>query len=158
MKSPSLNWRIFFVCLAMGVGFSLGVVELTGKETPIPTQTVQDAVRDAMHKKLEHSQKILNGLVTRDFGLIEDAAAKLKTVSLSAPKRIEGDETDNEVYEHFRLEFLRICTLMEEMAKKENLEGSAFAYQSLTANCLACHSYLDQDHEKLIRQKNSPVR
>ena len=40
-----------------------------------------------------------------------------------------------------RIQILRNRT-REEMAKEENLEGAAYAYQNLTANCLACHSYL----------------
>ena len=96
-----------------------------------------------MQAKLVHSQSILNGLVTRDFDSVASAAKAMKKVSLAAPKHIEGDATDNELYNHFRLEFLRITTLMQNMAEQENLEGAAFAYQSLTANCLACHSYLD---------------
>ncbi|MCA8996588.1 MAG: hypothetical protein KDA80_06380 [Planctomycetaceae bacterium] len=109
---------------------------------PIPTETVEEEIQKAMRAKLTISQDILNGLVTRDFELIQQAAGELKKVSLNAPEHIEGDETDNELYKHFRLEFLRINTLMEDMAKDENVEGAAFAYQSLTANCLACHSYL----------------
>lgn len=117
------------------------------KAQPIPTQTVADKVRQAMLAKTSHAQGILHGLVTRDFEEIQRAAAKLKQVSLDAPKDIEGDEVDNELYHHFRLEFLRIATQLEKMAEAKNVEGAAFAYQSLTANCLACHSYLHGDEQ-----------
>ncbi len=112
---------------------------------PIPTESLDERVRGTMREKLAHSQLILNGLVTHDFEMMEKAAGDLKRISLSAPEQIEGDETDNELYEHFRLEFLRTCTLIERMSKEKNLEGAAFAYQSMTANCLTCHSYLDRD-------------
>lgn len=121
---------------------------------PIPTETLDEAVRGTMREKLAHSQLILNGLVTRDFAMLKDAAREMKTVSLSDPQQIAGDETDNELYDHFRLEFLRTCTLIERMADEKNLEGAAFAYQSLTANCLSCHSYLDQDE----KPKSSLIR
>ena len=114
---------------------------------PIPTESLDATVRGTMQEKLAHSQLILNGLVTRDFTMMKNAAEELKTISLGAPQQIEGDQIDNELYEHFRLEFLRTCTLIERMSKEENLEGAAFAYQSLTANCLACHSYLDRDEQ-----------
>ena len=117
------------------------------KAEPIPTQTVADKVRQAMQAKMVHSQGILHGLVTRDFDEMKQAATKLKQVSLDAPKDIEGDEVDNELYHHFRLEFLRISTQLEKMAEARNVEGAAFAYQSLTANCLACHSYLHGDEQ-----------
>lgn len=112
------------------------------KTQTIPTETVADKVRQAMLAKTSHAQGILHGLVTRDFDRIKQTAAKLKQVSLEAPKDIEGDDVDNELYHHFRLEFLRISTQLEKMAEAENVEGAAFAYQNLTANCLACHSYL----------------
>lgn len=109
---------------------------------PIPTTGKADEIRQAMHVKLHHSQQVLHGLVTRDFSRIQSAAGALKQVSLAAPKELEGDQTDNELYEHFKLEFLRLTTQLEETAKARNLDGAAFAYQNLTANCLACHSYL----------------
>ena len=95
-----------------------------------------------MAAKLTHSKDLLEGLVTRDFDKIAEAATAMKQVSINGPKSIEGDRTDDELFEHFRWEFLRISTQLETMAADKNLEGAAFAYQNLTANCLACHSYL----------------
>lgn len=141
-----VRFRLIHLLAVVAVAASVGsyLADSAAEEvTPIPTQTVGDKVRGSMQAKLVHSQSILNGLVTRDFDSVGAAAKAMKRVSLAAPKHIEGDATDNELYNHFRLEFLRIATLMENMAAQENLEGAAFAYQSLTANCLACHSYLD---------------
>lgn len=115
---------------------------------PIPTQTYQEQVRQSMQVKTDLSKEILPALVMRDFGTIESTAKKLKNVSLQAPKRIEGDDTENDLYKHFRLEFLRLTTQLEQMAAAENLEGTAYAYQNLTANCLACHGFLNHADEK----------
>lgn len=109
---------------------------------PIPTVTQTDEIHVSMAKKFERSQDIMKGLVTSDFQLLKSAATSLKQISLKAPKTVDGDPIDNELYDHFKLEFLRLTTQLEEMAKEENLEGAAYAYQNLTANCLACHSYL----------------
>lgn len=114
---------------------------------PIPTETKQDAVRRSMHEKSQQAQAILPALVMSDFDAIKEAAAKLKTISLQAPADIEGDDTENELYQHFRLEFLRVTSQLEKMASDENLEGTAYAYEKLTANCLACHSYLTSQSE-----------
>lgn len=134
--------------LAAGWYFNALVAE---DAKPIPTETIQESVRGTMRDKLTHSQKILHGLVTSDFKMINTAAKELKNVSLNAPEEIEGDETDNELYNHFRLEFLRITTHLEKMSAEKNLEGVAFAYQNMTANCLACHSYLDQQPDQTLK-------
>ena len=47
----------------------------------------------------------------------------MKQVSINGPKSIEGDRTDDELFEHFRWEFLRISTQLETMAADKNLEG-----------------------------------
>jgi len=109
---------------------------------PIPTVTQTDEIHQSMAKKFERSQDNMKGLVNSDFQLLKSAATLLKQISLKAPKTVDGDPIDNELYDHFKLEFLRLTTQLEEMAKEENLEGAAYAYQNLTANCLACHSYL----------------
>lgn len=95
-----------------------------------------------MAQKLPRMQKILEGLVRKDFEAIGDAASKLKEISLQAPSNIEGNDIDNQLYDHFKLEFLRLTTQLEAMAKAKNPEGGAFVYQNLTSNCMACHSYL----------------
>ncbi|MEW4486451.1 hypothetical protein AB1L42_00135 [Thalassoglobus sp. JC818] len=114
---------------------------------PIPTETKRDAIRNSMQSKSKAAQSILPALVMNDFAAIEATAAKLKQTSLQSPEDIEGDQTENEIFRHFRLEFLRLSTQLEQMAKDENLEGAAYAYENLTANCLACHSYLNNQSE-----------
>lgn len=109
---------------------------------PIPTETSNEKLRRSMAQKLPRMQKILEGLVRKDFEAIEDAASKLKEISLQAPKNLEGNDIDNQLYDHFKLEFLRLTTQLEAMAKAKNAEGGAFVYQNLTSNCMACHSYL----------------
>jgi len=98
-----------------------------------------------MHAKMVHSQTVLHGLVTQDFAEVESGAEKLRASSLLSPGPHSTDALDDELYEHFRLEFLRLSTKLGEMARDENLEGAAFTYNNLTANCMACHQYL-QDH------------
>ncbi|QDT30791.1 hypothetical protein [Thalassoglobus polymorphus] len=140
-----LGAGIFFA--AIWLIYQVAAESLADDVKPIPTETVKDSVRKAMQRKLVLSKEILNGLVLQDYDSIEKAAAEMKKVSLQSPQQIEGDRTENELYQHFRLEFLRINSLMEKMAQEKNLEGAAYAYQNLNANCLACHSYLHDKDE-----------
>lgn len=135
-----------FIAIAAAALWLRPAVHTSAQEVlPIPVVTAGEKLRDGMKLKLDYTQQILNGLVLRDFDSIKSAATALKQITLHDPKQIEGDQTDNDLYEHFRLEFLRISTQVEQLAGRENLEGTAFAYQNLTANCLACHSYLSGD-------------
>ncbi|MCA9081121.1 MAG: hypothetical protein KDA58_11225 [Planctomycetaceae bacterium] len=102
-----------------------------------------ESIDDFMHQKLVHSQKVLQGLVTNDFAAIRKGAGALKQTSLDAPKPKGDDPLDLELYEHFKLEFLRLTTQLGEMADEQNIEGAAFVYQNLTANCMACHQFLE---------------
>ncbi|MCA9087721.1 MAG: hypothetical protein KDA90_03695 [Planctomycetaceae bacterium] len=102
----------------------------------------QETLGPYMHAKLVHSQQVLRGLVTHNFGDVRKGAGALKQTSLDAPKPRGKDPLDLELYEHFKLEFLRLTTQLGEMADEENLEGAAFVYQNLTANCMACHQFL----------------
>jgi hypothetical protein len=148
------TWKWLLAATSLAAGGILlprGVQSSAQDVRPIPTQTLAAEVRGTMSAKLTHSKDLLEGLVTRDFDKIEKAATAMKQVSLNGPTRVEGDQVEDELFGHFRLEFLRISTQLEEMAKKENLEGAAFAYQNLTAHCLACHSYLTHRDRRLIR-------
>jgi hypothetical protein len=101
---------------------------------------------DLMDSKLRYSEKILAGLVTHDFALIAKSAESMKLIGLRHPKNMDKKEDDGEVYEHFRMEFMRLASRLEEEAKKERLAGTAYFAQNLTATCVACHDYIrDED-------------
>lgn len=111
----------------------------------IPTDAThisEESIRPYMHAKLVHSQGVLHGLVLRDFEQMRQAADGLRVTSQLSPEFVSDDVLDDEVYKHFQLEFLRLSTKLGEMARSENLEGAAFTYNNLTANCMACHQYL----------------
>lgn len=107
---------------------------------------VDEEVRleDLMDSKLLYSEKILAGLVTHDFELIAKSAESMKLIGLRNSKNLKKTE-DGEVYEHFRTEFARQASRLEEEAKKEHLAGAAYFAQNLTATCIACHDYIRDD-------------
>jgi len=115
-------------------------VTVPQKEKPISKENT----RLLMHAKLVHSQKVLEGLVTHDFKAVEKAASALSKISLSPPPDLgkAGDQSDTEVYEHFRMEFARLAGQLEGHARREELEATAYVQQNLTATCIACHDYI----------------
>lgn len=123
---------------------------LSAQVKTIPTTTDEkknvggDDTVVLMQAKLVHSQKVLEGLVTQDFNAIEKAASALSRISLSPPPNLEkaGDKSDEQVYEHFRMEFARLAGQLEGHARRKELEATAYVQQNLTATCIACHDYI----------------
>lgn len=120
---------------------------LSGQErvTKIPVEangSPKASIRPYMHAKVLHSEQAFEGLVTRDFKKIIAAAEALQVTSLSVPTVEAGETRDDEVFEHFKVEFLRLSTQLEQMAEAENLHGAAYVHQQMNATCLGCHQYL----------------
>ncbi|MCP4782826.1 MAG: hypothetical protein GY903_15300 [Fuerstiella sp.] len=115
---------------------------------PVTVEDDRDVIpRDTplvMQNKLLHSQRVLQGLVTHDFKTIEKAAADLSKISLIPPPdlRKAGDESDEQVYEHFRMEFARLAGQLAGHARRKELAATAYVQQNLTATCIACHDYI----------------
>lgn len=109
-----------------------------------PTSKDSAATAATMRAKLSWSQQILEGLVTEDFVALEQGAAALSEISLSPPPSLAatGDRSDEEVYEHFRMEFARLSGQLQGHARRKELEASAWVMQNLTATCISCHDYI----------------
>lgn len=118
-------------------------IPVTAEEKSAASSSSENA-RMLMHAKLVHSQKVLEGLVTHDFPAIERAAAAMSKISLNPPPDLSkaGDKTDEQVYEHFRMEFARLAGQLESHARRKELEATAYVQQNLTATCIACHDYI----------------
>ena len=103
-----------------------------------------------MQAKLVYSQHVLEGLVTHDFEAVEKAAQGLAKISLSPPPDLSkaGDRSDEQIYEHFRMEFARLAGQLETQARRKELEATAYAQQNLTATCIACHDYIRDDPQQ----------
>lgn len=140
------------ILAAAGSGFRAGSNTLAGQDrvVPIPVQVeprrpkIQN-MENLMEAKLENSEKILRGLVTHDFDQVRKAAEELKMMSLKPPKDWKSKDNDNEVYEHFRMEFMRLASRLEQEAEHQRLAGAAWFQQQLTATCIACHDYIRDD-------------
>jgi hypothetical protein len=151
MKSRALTWT----SLTVGSGLLLlGTLKLAESSRaddavePIPAHSDSapaPSIKPYMQAKLVHAENVLQGLVLQDFDRITRGAEGLRNTSLSTPGPHGADRLNDEVYQHFRLEFLRLSTRLAELAEAKNLEGTAFTYNNLTANCMACHHYLRQN-------------
>ena len=95
-------------------------------------------LRDFMHAKLTHSQKVLEGLTSNDFDLIAKHAESLTELSLASNWQV----LQTEDYVEQSREFRRASSAVRDAAKKKNLDGAALAYVDMTMKCVNCHKYV----------------
>ncbi|QDT09547.1 hypothetical protein [Planctomycetes bacterium K23_9] len=91
-----------------------------------------------MKAKLGRSQKVLEGLLRKDFDQIASGAREMKRISEAA----EWPRARDNVYEHFSAEFRRQCSQLESLASRRNHEGVTFVYLQMTTTCIQCHDHV----------------
>ena len=142
---------------AVGVIF-IGLPGLRGADPPVRQRIVEtsDETPVLMRAKLISSQKIMEGLVTKDFDLISKGSKDLVKISDAAAFRKYRDP----VYQHYNREFRRLVEKLGRLSKDTNLEGATFTYIHATTTCINCHEYVRDvikiaDHNK---SGSSPFR
>jgi hypothetical protein len=88
-----------------------------------------------MQKKLEYSERILAGLVSRDFDRMAKTAHSMGALS-HIEKWVHGNTKE---YRAQLQVFQNANDQLERMAENENLDGAALAYVQLTLSCVNCH-------------------
>jgi hypothetical protein len=95
-------------------------------------------VSELMRKKLENSQKVLEGIAVNDFDKIAKHADELIAIS----KEAEWKVIKSPQYEIFSNDFRRTADTLVKNAKDKNLDAAALTYVELTLNCVKCHKYV----------------
>jgi hypothetical protein len=90
-----------------------------------------------MRQKLDHSQKVLEGLTLENYALVAENARALKELSEDARWRV----SPNINYLRLSAEFQDLAQEVAEKAKQKNLDGATLAYVRMTVNCVKCHEY-----------------
>jgi cytochrome c556 len=91
-----------------------------------------------MRKKLEHTQKVLEGIAVKDFDLIEKHADNLMILSQKAEWKV----LPTPEYALRSDEFRRNADSLARAAKDKNLDGAALAYVEMTMSCVKCHKHV----------------
>jgi len=95
-----------------------------------------------MQKKLEYSEKVLEGLAKADYEEIA-TNAKLLNMLNQIEDFVRGRD---EEYRRQLDTFDHVTRQLAHQANEENIDGAAIAYMQLTMNCVSCHKHL-RDHE-----------
>lgn len=98
----------------------------------------RDTVGVFMRAKLDHSQKVLEGLTTEDFEMISKSAAQIEVLSQEAAWQV----LQTPEYRQQSLEFRRATKSLKDAADKEDMNGATLAYVDLTMKCVKCHQYV----------------
>ncbi len=104
-------------------------------------KTEKDKVSALMRKKLEHSQKVLEGITTQDFKMIASNAEELVEIS----KEAEWKVIKTPRYETHSNDFRREAEDLIKAAKEKNVDAAALAYMDLTLTCVKCHKHVREE-------------
>ncbi len=107
-----------------------------------------------MRAKLASTQRIVDGLVTKDFDDIAKGAKELIKIC----KAVDWQAHEDDVYGHHRRELMLQAEKMISSAERENLDGAAYSYIHALTTCISCHDYCrdvlkiaaDDDSSRLI--------
>lgn len=123
--------RIVFCVLSTAL--FAGVYLAAEDPTPMP----RDRTAELMQSKLKAIHRIAEGLVCKDFDLVEESGAALAALSSGSDWESHSDS----VYRDHRDQLHRSALRMAELARLRNLEGATYGYINLISGCVDCHSH-----------------
>lgn len=129
--------RIALAIILLGVAAWPIVAEEQPKpeEKPAAAESGDKRPTMLMRKKLEYSQKILEGLSVEDFEMIRKNAKLMNTFA-----QLENWFWADTPQYRAQLNIFRFANdEMIRMAEEKNLEGVSLAYTQMTLSCVNCH-------------------
>jgi hypothetical protein len=117
---------------------AIGAALLTGLGASSARTADADQTPALMKRKLQHSQKVLEGVAVQDFKMIERSADELIQIS----KLAEWRAFKTPQYEVYSNDFRRIAANLVENARKKNIDAAALSYVDLTLTCVKCHKHV----------------
>jgi hypothetical protein len=132
----NLTYALVVAVLAGGLPLLPG----HGQETKKAEAQKPDAkkVKELMHRKLDHSQKLLEALALGNL----DSAAKHGDELIGIAKEAEWKAFNTKQYEMWSDDFRQSTSAMVKAAKERNLQGARLNYLGITMSCFNCHSYV----------------
>jgi hypothetical protein len=136
-----------FICIVTVFLLTLGIPGPFGRSDDSDKQDAKGPKRvsELMRKKLENSQKVLEGIAIIDFKAINKHAEDLIDLS----KQVEWRVLKTPQYETHSNEFRRNAEGLIKAAKDKNVDAAALAYVEMTLTCVRCHKYVRE--ERMVR-------
>ena len=118
--------------LSLLVLMFLGLSWVTSQAEP------KAGVRKFMRPKLDHAQKVLEGLTLEDYQLISQSAKSLLQLSEAADWQV----LPSPEYVRQSAEFQRVANELIRAGDQKNLDSATLAYVQLTMTCVNCHKHV----------------
>jgi len=134
--------RITSSLLVVALAVGMPVLAGHGGEPP------KAKLGELMRKKLQQSQKVLEGIALNDFDKITQHADELIIIS----KEAEFKVLKTPKYDLYTDEFRRNAEEMVKKAKEKNIDGATLAYMELTLTCVRCHKHTREVRTTLIER------
>jgi|SRR5581483_8120120 hypothetical protein len=137
-----------FASLAAAV-FAFGTMAFAGHGGEPP----QSKAAELMRKKLQQSQKLLEGIALSDFDKITQHADELILISKETDFKIMKTPQ----YQMYTDEFRGNAEDLVKKAKDKNIDGVTLAYMQLTLTCVKCHKYCREVRMTFKDQEKKPL-
>lgn len=124
-------------CTLIGVNSVLSAAFLFGSDRTALLNHAEEPLPGLMLAKLASTQRIVSGLVSKDFDEIKRGALDMRRICDAAQWETHPDP----IYGHHRTELRRQTVKLERLALDENLEGAAFIYMQTMSTCISCHEH-----------------
>ena len=111
-------------------------------------KTDKDKMSALMRKKLEHSQKVLEGITTQDYKMISSNADELIAISTDAEWKAALKTPRYGVHSN---DFRREAEDLIKAAKEKNVDAAAVAYVEMTLTCVKCHKHVREERIASLR-------
>lgn len=120
-----------------GLALCAGAVTAWSVEPSSPLPHGSRELPHLMQAKLASSQRVVEGLVLRDFGLIRRGGQELRQICEATQWRAQEDQ----MYAHYRAEMRRQANKLVLQAEEKNLDGAAYSYMHALTTCINCHDH-----------------
>ena len=134
----SLRIGIATVFMAGIASFSWSQLATTSAQDDTPVVDEKSERQQFMRSKLSMVHKIVEGIATEDYALIEKGGIQLVTLAESAAWKSNRDP----YYRHYSANFEHAGKGLIEAAKSKSVEKATFAYVHVTFSCTACHQHV----------------
>ena len=129
--------------------YLVAFLAMTGVFSPLTSRATQEnKLKTLMVDKLRNAQRLLEGIVMRDFRKITTSAEELIQISKTA----EWHALRTPRFEMHSNEFRRAAEVVIRKARDKNLDGVALSYVEMTLSCVRCH-----EHVREVRDARLPA-
>ena len=134
-QTVNKRWPIAVILLGLG---PLALLTKLGVGEEPADDTRPNQVAKFMRAKLEHAEKLLEGLTTENYDLLVKESQALVLLSQSADWQV----LQTSDYAAESSEFRRAADGLKQAGKAKNLDAAALRYVDLTLKCVHCHKYV----------------